>query len=93
MRDELARLEHELAAERKLREEAEDIIADIRREMREPFVVPSLFDAFVQLSRLTTQGLRTAQAVSVSSGPQSAPQSAPTEPDPTQTDMSMSSVK
>lgn len=53
--------EQKLQAEAKLQEEqakrqdAEDAIHDIRRECRSPFIVPSLLDAFVELSRLTTK--------------------------------------
>jgi hypothetical protein len=49
-----SRLRAELEVERRLRQEAEDAIEDVRRECREPFVVPSLLDAFVELARLTT---------------------------------------
>ena len=35
--------------------EAEDIVKDIRRECKAPLVVPGLLDAFIKLSRLTTQ--------------------------------------
>ncbi|KAF8192912.1 hypothetical protein BJ912DRAFT_249482 [Pholiota molesta] len=47
-------MEAELAEERRRRQVAEDAIADIRRECRAPFVVPSLLDAFMELSRMTT---------------------------------------
>lgn len=47
-----------LEEERKLREEAENALADVRRECRHPFVVPTLLDAFVQVSKLTTRGLK-----------------------------------
>ena len=43
-----------MEVEKRLRQEAEDAIEDIRRECREPFVVPSLLDAFVELAKLTT---------------------------------------
>lgn len=46
-----------LETERKRREEAENALADVRRECRQPFVVPSLLDTFVELSKLTTRGL------------------------------------
>ncbi|KAF9527264.1 hypothetical protein CPB83DRAFT_428638 [Crepidotus variabilis] len=48
----------QLEEERRLREEAEKAIADVRRECMHPFVVPSLLDAFVQVSKLTTRGLK-----------------------------------
>ncbi|PPQ85126.1 hypothetical protein CVT25_004226 [Psilocybe cyanescens] len=61
VKEELARLKHELANERRLREEAENAIMDVRRECKEPFVVPSLLDAFVEVSKLTTRSLRPPQ--------------------------------
>ncbi|KAJ6618192.1 hypothetical protein B0H10DRAFT_1268191 [Mycena sp. CBHHK59/15] len=48
-------LEAELQHERKERKRLELIVEDIRRECREPFVVPALLDAFVSISNLTTQ--------------------------------------
>ncbi|TFY67668.1 hypothetical protein EVG20_g3864 [Dentipellis fragilis] len=39
------------AAERQLREDRR-VLEDVRRECREPFVVPALLDAFVKLSRM-----------------------------------------
>jgi hypothetical protein len=47
-----------LDIERQKREEAEHALADVRRECRQPFVVPSLLNAFVELSKLTTRGLK-----------------------------------
>ncbi|TFK36252.1 hypothetical protein BDQ12DRAFT_687093 [Crucibulum laeve] len=41
--------------ERRRREEAENALADVRRELREPFVVPALLDAFLTVSKLTTR--------------------------------------
>jgi len=41
-----------------MRLETEDVIKDIRRECKAPFVVPGLLDAFIKLSRLTTQATR-----------------------------------
>jgi len=55
LEERLKKLEQELAAERRLRLEAEAIVEDIRRECKAPFVVPGLLDAFIKLSRLTTQ--------------------------------------
>ncbi|KAF9479138.1 hypothetical protein BDN70DRAFT_709834 [Pholiota conissans] len=46
--------EDAIEEERTKRRAAEVAIADIRRECRAPFVVPSLVDAFMELSRLTT---------------------------------------
>ena len=54
----IRKLERDLNTERRLRLEAEDIVKDIRRECKEPFVVPGLLNAFVKLSRLTTQATR-----------------------------------
>ncbi|KAF8962106.1 hypothetical protein BDZ97DRAFT_1826411 [Flammula alnicola] len=54
----LAQVEMELETEKRLRKEAEDAIMDIRRECKAPFIVPSLLDAFVELSRLTTMATR-----------------------------------
>lgn len=57
----LIQLQTTLADERRLRKEAEDAIADVRRECMKPFVVPSLLDAFVELSKLTTRATVSAQ--------------------------------
>lgn len=53
----LKMVESELRAERKRREEAEAALNDIERECREPFIVPALFDAFVSISRITSQAM------------------------------------
>ncbi|KAG7440791.1 uncharacterized protein BT62DRAFT_937771 [Guyanagaster necrorhizus] len=53
-RSRLRKVEVELEAERKRRQELELNLSDIRRECRQPFFVPSLFDAFLQISTLTT---------------------------------------
>ncbi|CAA7270427.1 unnamed protein product [Cyclocybe aegerita] len=53
-------LERELKEEREKRQLAEDAIMDIRRECREPFVVPSLVDAYLQISKLTSRALKAA---------------------------------
>jgi hypothetical protein len=50
-------VEKELRAERKRREEAEAVLIDIERECREPFVVPALFEAFVSISKITSQAM------------------------------------
>ncbi|KAJ7267224.1 hypothetical protein C8J57DRAFT_1327050 [Mycena rebaudengoi] len=50
-------LEAELQMERKMGKELEDQLADIRRECPEPFVVPALLDAFITISKLTSQAL------------------------------------
>ena len=49
----LAGAEDALRCERERREAAERAVAEMRRECREPFVVPALVDAFVGLSRVT----------------------------------------
>ncbi|KAK0186453.1 hypothetical protein F5146DRAFT_131328 [Armillaria mellea] len=54
MRVQLRNVEAELEAERKRCRELELNLSDIRRECKEPFFVPSLFDAFLQISQLTT---------------------------------------
>ena len=46
-----------LDEERGLREETQRALEDVKRECRHPFVVPSLFDAFVEVSKMTTRGL------------------------------------
>lgn len=46
--------ELEIETERKQRIECETVLMDIRRECRVPFIVPALFDAFVDISKLTT---------------------------------------
>ncbi|KAF7324695.1 hypothetical protein MKEN_00511000 [Mycena kentingensis (nom. inval.)] len=50
-------LERELEEERARRREAEAFVADVRRELRAPFVVPALLDAFKDISRLTNETL------------------------------------
>ncbi|TFK66021.1 hypothetical protein BDN72DRAFT_170333 [Pluteus cervinus] len=44
-----------LENEKRLRAEAEAVVKDIQRECKEPFVVPALVDAFVQISHMTTK--------------------------------------
>lgn len=58
MEGRIKKLEQDLETERKMRLEAEDVIRDIRRECKAPFIVPELLDAFIKLSRLTTQATR-----------------------------------
>ena len=55
MEKRIKKLEQDLDTERRMRLEAEDIVKDIQREYKAPFVVPGLLDAFIKLSRLTTQ--------------------------------------
>ncbi|KAJ4493942.1 hypothetical protein C8J55DRAFT_500236 [Lentinula edodes] len=50
----LRAIEQEITIERKRRNKAIDELQTIEREGREPFVVPALFDAFISLSKLTT---------------------------------------
>lgn len=47
-------LEKELDQERMKRIEAENILNDVERECRTPFVVPAMMDAFKTISRVTT---------------------------------------
>ncbi|KAJ6551181.1 hypothetical protein B0H19DRAFT_1156798 [Mycena capillaripes] len=53
----IEQFEAELQAERARRRRLEDIVEDIRRECRAPFVVPSLLDAFVEISKLTNEAI------------------------------------
>ena len=48
-------VEQQLKQERRRRMEAEATLKDIERECREPFVVPALLDAFITISKITTQ--------------------------------------
>jgi hypothetical protein len=50
-------IELELESERHRRQEAEVALMDVRRECKEPFVVPALLDAFIRISQLTTDAL------------------------------------
>jgi hypothetical protein len=58
MESRIRKLEQDLDTERRMRLEAEDVVRDIRRECKTPFIVPGLLDAFIKLSRLTTQATR-----------------------------------
>lgn len=53
MRTRLEMIEAELAAEQKLRHDAEAVLNDIRSECKEPFIVPALLDAFITITHLT----------------------------------------
>jgi hypothetical protein len=44
-----------LQAERKRRVEAEQALEDIERECKEPFIVPALLKAFINISKLTNE--------------------------------------
>ncbi|KAJ7182838.1 hypothetical protein C8R43DRAFT_968210 [Mycena crocata] len=57
MRVRLENVERELQAERARRRRLEEEVRDVRRECREPFVVPALLDAFLEISKLTTEAL------------------------------------
>lgn len=46
-------LRQELDEERRKRLRAELIVEDIRREMKDPFIVPSLLDAFITLTDIS----------------------------------------
>ncbi|KIY48582.1 hypothetical protein FISHEDRAFT_58868 [Fistulina hepatica ATCC 64428] len=50
-----------LERERRRRAELEDFVDDIKRECREPFVVPALLEAFASVSKLSTDGYRVAK--------------------------------
>lgn len=49
---ELGATKHELTTERKLRQDAQNALDDIRREAKEPFIIPGLLDAFLSVSSL-----------------------------------------
>jgi hypothetical protein len=51
----LQEVEQELAQEKRRRMDAEATLKDIERECRDPFVVPALLDAFIAISKLTSQ--------------------------------------
>ncbi len=53
-REKREELEKELIGERKRRIEAENILNDVERECRTPFVVPAMIEAFKTISTLTT---------------------------------------
>jgi hypothetical protein len=53
----LQMVEQELKQERRRRVEAEVTLKDIERECREPFIVPALLDAFVTISKITSQAM------------------------------------
>lgn len=57
MKIRLERIHLELNNERRKRLEAEDALKGIARERRAPFVVPALLEAFISISKLTTQAL------------------------------------
>lgn len=49
---ELGATKHELVTEWKLRQDAQNALDDIRREAKEPFIIPGLLDAFLSVSSL-----------------------------------------
>ncbi|KAF8201351.1 hypothetical protein K438DRAFT_1821866 [Mycena galopus ATCC 62051] len=51
----LERFEADLQTERARRRRLEEIVEDVRRERRAPFVVPALLDAFIEISQLTSE--------------------------------------
>ncbi|KAH8828113.1 hypothetical protein DL96DRAFT_1601776 [Flagelloscypha sp. PMI_526] len=57
MTQRLKSIGEEVETERRKREDADKAIDDIRQECRTPFIVPSLLDAFIQISKMTTQAL------------------------------------
>lgn len=48
-------MENSLEDERRLRREAEQVVKDVERECKVPFVVPALLQAFVSISKLTSE--------------------------------------
>ncbi|KAG7440785.1 uncharacterized protein BT62DRAFT_923820 [Guyanagaster necrorhizus] len=54
----LRALEVEIEIERQKRIEYELVLEDIRRECKFPFIVPSLLDAFVEVSKLTNAAVK-----------------------------------
>jgi len=57
MKTRLQIVEYELKEERERRAVAEETLKDIERECREPFVVPALLDAFITISKITSQAM------------------------------------
>ncbi|KAK0199744.1 hypothetical protein DFS33DRAFT_1364705 [Desarmillaria ectypa] len=57
-RTRLKALEAEIEVERQKRHEYELVLGDIRRECKAPFIVPSLLDAFVEVSKLTNAAVK-----------------------------------
>jgi hypothetical protein len=49
------KLQTALEIERKRRVEAEQALQDVERECKEPFVVPALLKAFINISKLTSE--------------------------------------
>jgi hypothetical protein len=50
-------VEQDLKEERRRRMYAEATLKDVERECREPFVVPALLDAFITISKITSQAV------------------------------------
>lgn len=50
-------METALDAERTERIELENVVKDIERECKSPFIVPALLDTFIQVSRVTTAAI------------------------------------
>jgi len=57
MKTRLQMVEMELQIERRRRVDAEQLVKDVERECREPFIVPALLDAFAAISRLSGEAL------------------------------------
>ena len=55
IKEKLRTVEQELREEKRRRMEAEAALEDIKRECREPFIVPALLDAFITISKVTSQ--------------------------------------
>ncbi|KAL0580897.1 hypothetical protein V5O48_001091 [Marasmius crinis-equi] len=49
--------EQQLEEERTRRKAAEDLLNDVQRECKQPFVVPALLDAFVMISNLSSEAV------------------------------------
>ncbi|KAF5370911.1 hypothetical protein D9615_009808 [Tricholomella constricta] len=61
LRTRLRAVEAELVAEKRMRGEMEAALEDVKRECREPFVVPAMFEAFLMVSKVTTQVMDSSQ--------------------------------
>ena len=57
MKSRLQTVEKELQNEKRRRMDAEATLKDVERECREPFVVPALLEAFITISKITSQAV------------------------------------
>ncbi|KAG5645396.1 hypothetical protein DXG03_006349 [Asterophora parasitica] len=53
----LLAMQAELAEEKRKKAEVETALDDIKRECKEPFVVPAMIEAFYMISKITTQAM------------------------------------